>query len=63
MSCYICGAPIERMALDPRDMKTKPCGTCENVIAEMVNEDDDDMEETFFEDEELGEEDIDVEEN
>lgn len=36
MSCYICGGPIEEMKLDHRDMKTKPCGTCEAAIQECI---------------------------
>lgn len=47
------------MALDPRDMKTKPCSHCEAVISEMVNEKDDDYEFGVFEDEEFGEEGVD----
>jgi cytidine deaminase len=52
--CWICGSPIEQLALDYRDMKTKPCSHCEAVIQEMVNEKDDDYE--FVTDEEFNEE-------
>lgn len=36
MSCYICGGPIEDHKLDPRDLKTKPCSTCEAAIQECI---------------------------
>jgi len=36
--CYICGAPISELRLDARDMKTRPCMTCETIIAETANE-------------------------
>lgn len=47
------------MALDPRDMKTRPCSHCESIIQEMVNEEDDDYEFLMFDDEEFNEEDFD----
>ena len=56
--CYICGTGMEEPRLDPRDMKTRPCSHCEFIIAEMVNEHDDDYE--FVTDEEFNEEDVDV---
>jgi len=47
--CYICGGPIDELRLDPRDMKTRPCSTCENVIHEMAFGRDDEI---FDEDDE-----------
>lgn len=55
--CYICGGGMEEPRLDPRDMKTRPCSHCESIIAECVNEADDDYE--FVTDEEFGEDDFD----
>ena len=55
--CYICGGGMEEPRLDPRDMKTRPCSHCEYIIAECVNEADDDYE--FVTDEEFGEDDFD----
>lgn len=58
--CYICGSPITELALDHRDMKTKPCATCNTVIAETAGlgdedddfrayiEDDDDFSDVIF---------------
>lgn len=40
-------------------MKTRPCGHCEAVIQEMVNEKDDDYE--FVTDEEFNEEEMSIE--
>jgi hypothetical protein len=40
--CYICESPITVLALDPRDMKTKPCSTCLTIVAELVNDQEDD---------------------
>lgn len=37
MSCYICGAAIDEPKLDPRDMKTMPCSTCEQVIQDTID--------------------------
>lgn len=42
MSCYICGTPMDMLTLDPRDMKTKPCSTCNHIIAETAGLDDED---------------------
>ena len=36
MSCYICGGPIAEPKLDPRDMKIRPCATCERIVHENV---------------------------
>ena len=36
--CYICGGPISELRLDPRDMKTRPCLTCESVISDAAHE-------------------------
>ena len=49
--CYICGSPIEKLALDSRDMKIRPCGTCEQVIQDTANTMDPDYEFEVFEDE------------
>ncbi len=35
--CYICGGPVSELRLDPRDMKTRPCLTCESIIADAVD--------------------------
>lgn len=35
--CYICSGPITELTLDPRDMKTKPCGVCLAIIDETAN--------------------------
>lgn len=59
MGCYICSTPIEKMALDPRDMKTRPCSHCESIIADMVNEADDEYEFAIFDDEGFDEEQVD----
>ena len=37
MSCYICGSNIDEPRLDPRDMKTCPCSTCEVAIQECLD--------------------------
>ena len=34
--CYICGTGMEDVKIDPRDMKTKPCTKCEQIIQETV---------------------------
>lgn len=34
--CYICGGPVSELRLDARDMKTRPCLTCESIIAEAA---------------------------
>lgn len=34
--CYICGKGMEEPRLDSRDMKTRPCSTCEEIIQETV---------------------------
>ncbi len=36
--CYICGSPISELRLDARDMKTRPCMTCETIINEAATE-------------------------
>lgn len=52
-SCYICDGHIEELRLDPRDMKTKPCTTCLDIINDAAGVfDDDDM--LPFDDEEFG---------
>ena len=38
MSCYICGRHIEQVRIDPRDMKIRPCLTCEGIISETAGE-------------------------
>lgn len=50
MNCYICGAPTEPR-LDFRDMKTRPCFLCEEIIAEAVSELDEEHIEGVYEDE------------
>jgi len=37
MPCYICNRPIDEPRLDPRDMKTVPCSTCEQIIQEAAS--------------------------
>ena len=37
MSCYICDKPIDEPRLDPRDMKTRPCSTCEAIIQDTLD--------------------------
>jgi hypothetical protein len=37
MSCYICDRQVDEPKLDPRDMKTAPCGTCEAAIQECLD--------------------------
>lgn len=34
--CYICGKGMEELRLDGRDMKPRPCTTCEDIINETV---------------------------
>lgn len=34
--CYICGRGMSDMRLDARDMKTRPCATCEEIIQDTV---------------------------
>lgn len=34
--CYICGKGMEELRLDGRDMKPRPCTTCEDVIQETA---------------------------
>ena len=34
--CYICGTGMQDVKIDPRDMKTKPCTKCEQIIQETV---------------------------
>lgn len=58
--CWICGSPMEEPRLDPRDMKTRPCSHCEAIIAECVNERDDDYEFDVYDDEEFNEEDVEI---
>lgn len=41
ISCYICGRPTD-IRIDPRDKKPRPCGHCEEIIAEAVNDLDED---------------------
>lgn len=43
MPCYICDRPVDEPRLDPRDMKTVPCSTCEQIIqdAAQVSSDED----------------------
>lgn len=41
MPCYICNRPIDEPRLDPRDMKTVPCSTCEQIIQEAAQVDSD----------------------
>jgi len=53
--CFICGAPIEELRLDFRDMKTRPCSHCEAIIQETANTGDDDYEFEVFDDEEFDE--------
>lgn len=36
-SCYICGSNIDEPKLDFRDMKIKPCSTCEQVIGDILD--------------------------
>lgn len=35
--CYICGRGMQELRLDARDMKPRPCTTCEDVIHETAN--------------------------
>lgn len=37
-NCYICGGFIQTPRIDPRDNKLRPCGTCEHIIAESLEE-------------------------
>lgn len=50
--CYICGSPISELRLDARDMKTRPCMTCEQVISEaarpLAKDRQDEENEAFF---------------
>ena len=46
--CYICGKGMESVRLDPRDMKSRPCTTCENVISEMVGGEKDEVKEYTY---------------
>ena len=41
MPCYICDRPVDEPRLDPRDMKTVPCSTCEQIIQEAAQVDSD----------------------
>lgn len=34
--CYICGRGMSDLRLDSRDMKTRPCATCEEIIQDAV---------------------------
>lgn len=34
--CFICGKGMEEVRLDGRDMKPRPCTTCEDVISETA---------------------------
>lgn len=34
--CYICGKGMEEVRLDGRDMKPRPCTTCEDIISETA---------------------------
>jgi hypothetical protein len=37
MPCYICNQAVDEPRLDPRDMKTMPCSTCEHVIQDCID--------------------------
>lgn len=34
--CYICGKGMEEVRLDARDLKPRPCTTCEDIIQETA---------------------------
>lgn len=34
--CYICGKGMEEVRLDGRDLRPRPCTTCEDVISETA---------------------------
>ena len=34
--CYICGKGMEEVRLDARDLKPRPCTTCEDIISETA---------------------------
>jgi len=34
--CYICGKGMEEVRLDGRDLKPRPCTTCEEIISETA---------------------------
>lgn len=36
-NCYICGAHIDELQLDHRDMKTLPCGVCLEEVEEILD--------------------------
>ncbi len=35
--CYICGAPISELEIDPRDGKTLPCHTCLDAVDDILD--------------------------
>ena len=36
-NCYICGASIDELQLDPRDMKTLPCNVCLDEVDKILD--------------------------
>ena len=36
-NCYICGAQINELQLDHRDMKTLPCGVCLDEVEQILD--------------------------
>lgn len=49
MQCYICDGPLGDPRLDARDMKIKHCGSCEQVINELLFEADEELEFNYIE--------------
>lgn len=38
MRCYICNAPLKSIQFDLGDTSIMPCGTCEEIINDTLNE-------------------------
>lgn len=36
-NCYICGASIDELQIDPRDKKTMPCGVCLDEVDKILD--------------------------
>jgi hypothetical protein len=36
-NCYICGAQIDKLQIDNRDLKTMPCGECLDIVEETLD--------------------------
>jgi hypothetical protein len=36
MNCFICGNKLDEIRVDPRDLKPRPCGVCEEIIQETA---------------------------